>query len=81
MFKKRLSNNQYRSIVLARGGNYWVYEYLFAKRDRANIDEDELKAFRQLAKAYAVLTAGQVAELVAGKDWIEICTGELEQVA
>ena len=60
VFKKRLSDNQYRSIVLARGGNFWVYEYLFAKQDRANI--------------YAALTAEQVAALVAGKDWIEICT-------
>ena len=81
VFKKRLSNNQYRTIILARGRNYWIFEYLFAKQDRANIDEDELKAFRQLAKAYAVLTPQQVAELVAGKDWIGICTGELEQVA
>ena len=74
VFKKRLSDNQYRSIVLARGGNFWVYEYLFAKQDRANIEDDELKAFRELAKSYAALTAEQVAALVAGKDWIEICT-------
>lgn len=73
VFKKRLSDNQYRSIVLARAGNFWVYEYLFAKQDRANIDDDELKAFRMLAKAYAALTAEQVDALVAGKDWIEIC--------
>lgn len=74
VFKKRLSNNQYRSIILARGGDYWVYQYLFAKQDRANIEENELKAFRALAKGYAVLTGDQVAALIAGKDWIEICT-------
>lgn len=74
VFKKRLSDNQYRSIVLARGGNFWVYEYLFAKQDQADIEDDELKAFRELAKGYAALTAEQVAALVAGKDWIEICT-------
>ncbi len=44
VFKKRLSDNQYRSIILARGGDYWVYQYLFAKQDRANIDEDELRS-------------------------------------
>lgn len=49
-------------------------EYLFAKQDRANIEDDELKAFRSLAKAYAALAAKQVEALVAGKDWIEICT-------
>src|SRR5260221_5977377 len=30
VFKKRLRNNQYRSIILARAGHYWAYEYLFA---------------------------------------------------
>ena len=75
VFKKRLSDGNYRSILLAKGGRYRVYEYLFAKQDRATIDEGELKAFRQLAKAYAALTFEQVDALVAGRDWIEICQG------
>jgi hypothetical protein len=66
--------HQYRSIILARGGSFWVYQYLFAKHDRANIEDDELKAFRELAKGYAALTSEQVAALIVGKDWIEICT-------
>lgn len=74
VFKKRLSDNQYRSIILARGQNFWVYQYLFAKQDRANIEDDELKAFRELAKGYAALTAEQVSALIAGMDWIAICT-------
>jgi hypothetical protein len=40
VFKKRLGKTQYRSIILARAGHYWVYEYLFAKQDRANIEDD-----------------------------------------
>jgi hypothetical protein len=80
VFKKRLHDNAYRSIILAKGRDYWVYEYLFAKKDRANIDPMELKGFRQLAKAYAGLTAAQVEALLADKDWIEICreTGKQE---
>lgn len=80
VFKKRLHDNDYRSIVLAKGRDYWVYEYLFAKKDRANIDEAELTGFRQLAKAYAGLTTVQVEALLADKDWIEICreTGKQE---
>ena len=74
VFKKRLSDNRYRSIVLARGGSFWVYAYLFAKQDRANIEDDELKALRELAKSYATLTAQQVCALIADKEWIEICT-------
>lgn len=79
VFKKRLSNNLFRSVILARGRNYWVYEYLFAKQDRANIDDDELKAFRELAKRYTTLSPQQVAALVEGNDWIEICMGEMER--
>jgi hypothetical protein len=73
VYKKRLGGNRHRSIILARGRSYWVYEFLFAKQDRANIDADELQAFRLLAKSYADLTQTQVAALVAGGDWIRIC--------
>ncbi len=49
VYKKRLGKNQYRSIVIAKGGRYWVYTYLFAKKDRANIDEGDLVLLRGLA--------------------------------
>ena len=78
VFKKRLSNNQYRSIILARGGNYWVYQYLFAKQDRPNIDEDELRAFRLVAREYGAMTCEQVDAQVVDGHWIEICAGELD---
>ncbi|MGA2848617.1 MAG: type II toxin-antitoxin system RelE/ParE family toxin [Terracidiphilus sp.] len=35
VFKKRLGKNLYRSIIVAQGGQYWVYAYLFAKQDQA----------------------------------------------
>ncbi|MEI8164628.1 MAG: type II toxin-antitoxin system RelE/ParE family toxin [Betaproteobacteria bacterium] len=60
VFKKRLNDNMHRSLILAKGGRYWVYEYLFAKKDRDNIADDELVAFRTLAKAYAGLTDKQL---------------------
>lgn len=73
VFKKRLSGNRYRSIVLARGGKWWVYVYLFAKQDRANIADDELMAFRLLAKSHSAVTPNEAEKLTAAKDWIEIC--------
>ena len=79
VFKKRLSNNQYRSIILARGGDFWVYQYVFAKQDRANIEDDELAAFRMLAKEYGAMTLEQAKSQVADRHWIEICQTELEQ--
>lgn len=73
VFKKRLNDNMHRAIVLAKGGRYWVYEYLFAKKDRGNIEDDELVAFRLLAKSYANLTESQVAQLKSDKHFVEIC--------
>ena len=73
VFKKRLNDNMHRSIILAKGGRYWVYEYLFAKKDRDNIADDELVAFRTLAKAYAGLTDKQVERLLQDKDLTEVC--------
>lgn len=73
VFKKRLNDNMHRSIILAKGGRYWVYEYLFAKKDRGNIADDELVAFRTLAKAYAGLTDKQLEKLLQDKDLTEVC--------
>jgi hypothetical protein len=76
VFKKRLNKNRHRSIILAKGGRYWIYEYLFAKKDRANIDDDELEDFRILAKSYATLTENQIAQLLKEKDLMELCHGD-----
>lgn len=78
VFKKRLDKNRARSIILARGGKRWVYEYLFAKKDRENIGATELADFRKLAKAYEGLTEERVTRLINEGDWVEIC-GESEQ--
>lgn len=75
VFKKRLRKNQYRSIILARAGHFWVYEYVFAKHNRANIEDQELAAFRKIAKAYGGLTAQQIRQLIQDNDWMEICNG------
>ena len=31
VFKKRLGNNDYRSIILSKSREHWIYEYLFGK--------------------------------------------------
>jgi len=80
VFKKRLNNNMHRSIILANGGGYWVYEYLFAKKDRDNIADNELLAFRTLAKAYAALNEKQIQQLLQDKDWMEIHHDDQAQI-
>ncbi len=78
--KKRLNKNMHRSILLAKGGRYWIYEYLFAKKDRDNIEHDELADFRVLAKAYANLSDEQIDRLLHNKDLTEICHADKGQV-
>jgi hypothetical protein len=73
VFKKRLNKNMHRSIILAKGRRYWVYAYLFAKKDRANIDESELMAFRKLADLYARKTDAEIAKELEAKELVEIC--------
>jgi hypothetical protein len=66
--------------VLAKGRRIWIYTYLFAKKDRANIDANELKGFRKLAKAYDAVTDRQLSKLLADKDLTEICNGDKAKI-
>jgi hypothetical protein len=72
VFKKRLKKNRYRSLILTKGEHYWVFEFLFAKADRDNIQTDELQAFRKLAKSYALLTPQQLQALLNAQHLYEL---------
>ena len=75
VFKKRLNDNLFRAIVLTRFGQWWVYEYLFAKKDCANIDAVELEQFRALSRSYSKLSEAQLSRLIDSKHFVEICHG------
>ena len=75
VFKKRLNDNRHRAIILAKAADFWIYEYLFAKSDRANIDDTELQAFRKLARSYGTLTPQQIERLLVSGQWKEIGDG------
>jgi hypothetical protein len=76
VYKKRLNRNEHRSIIVAKGRRFWVFAYLFAKKDRDNIDAAELKAFRALADVYAAKSDEDIEkELMAGAI-TEICHGD-----
>lgn len=80
VFKKRLGKNLYRSIIVAKDGRDWVYSYLFSKKDRANIDDAELVAFRGMAKLYARKTDSDIAKELKFNELVEICHGEEDQI-
>jgi hypothetical protein len=72
VFKKRLNDNQHRSILLAKGGKLWVFAFLYAKKDRANIDPDELMAFRKLAQAYGRISPSELEQALKEGDLLEL---------
>ena len=47
VFKKRLLFNRYRSIIISKTEHYLIFVYLFAKADRENINQNELKGFKK----------------------------------
>ena len=75
VFKKRMNKNMHRAIILAKAGRWWILEYMFAKKDRANIEDDELTQFPELAKAYAKLSDKQIQQLIDSNQFVEICHG------
>lgn len=73
VFKKRLNKNMHRGIVLAKGGRNWIFVYLFAKKDRDNVDGGELQDFRMHAEDYETLTDKHLVQLLDDEDLNEIC--------
>ncbi len=73
VYKKRLGKNLYRSIVVAKGGRYWVYAYLYAKQNKTNITVAELEGFRALAGFYKDKTDLDILQGLQRKELIEIC--------
>jgi len=73
VYKKRLDKNRQRSIILAKGGRCWVYAYLFAKKDQANISQQELIGFRSFADLYGAKSESDIAMEVSIGALVEIC--------
>ncbi|MDR0301090.1 MAG: type II toxin-antitoxin system RelE/ParE family toxin [Treponema sp.] len=62
----------YRVIVLFRSGERTFYVYAFAKSERANISEKELRNMKRAAKKYFSMTPDQLAERVKNGQLIEL---------
>ena len=73
VWKKRLGHSRERSIILAKSGALWVYEFLFSKQDRASITDAELMGFRKLAAVYATLGESTITALLSDGHWAEMC--------
>lgn len=73
VWKKRLDRNTKRGIVINKVGRFWVFVFLFAKKDRENISNVELASFKKLAATYVDMTSGQIDAALAAGEFVEIC--------
>jgi hypothetical protein len=80
VWKKRLGKNRYRSIIVAKGGRYWVYAYLFAKKDRANIEDKDLANLRAFAAIFGRKTDAEIGMELQLKELMEISHDEEAEV-
>ncbi len=67
-----------RSIILFRAGSRAVFVYGFEKKERANIRQDELEAFRELAKVVLGYTENELAQRVKDGALVEVRKPEEE---
>jgi hypothetical protein len=72
VWKKRLNANRHRSILLAKGDRYCVYQFLYAKKDQSNISATHLADLRELAKTYEGLAEIEIQRLLDIKEFMEI---------
>ena len=62
----------YRVIVLFRSGDKTFYVYRFAKSEKDNISEKELRHFKESAKDYYSMTIKQIEEMIKDGQLIEL---------
>ncbi len=64
-----------RTIVATKMADRWFFLYGFSKNERANIDQDELKIFQELAKELLGFDDRQLATALEAGEIVEVCNG------
>jgi hypothetical protein len=84
LYKQRIArrgqgkSGGYRTLVAFRQGDLALFLYGFAKSDRANVDDDELEAWRRIARVYLGLDAEKLEQAVAAKEITEVQDGQTD---
>jgi len=65
-------------VLAFRRGERSVFLYGFVKSERANIDDDELEALRDIARTYLELDAQKIEAAIAAGELLEVGYGEKE---
>ena len=62
-----------RTIVATKLVDRWFFLYGFGKNERANIDNDELKMFQEVAKEFLEFDDSQLETALTAGEILEIC--------
>ena len=65
-----------RTIVATKMTNRWFFLYGFAKNERGNIDNNELKIFQEVARELLGFNDRQIADALSAGELVEICHGD-----
>jgi len=82
LYKQRIArpghgkSSGYRTLIALRRGGRAVFLYGFAKSGRANIDDDELEAWRRIGRVYLGLDAERIDAAIAAKEVMEVSDGQ-----
>ncbi len=68
----------YRTILAADLRERWVFLYGFAKSERDDLDDDELRELKRLAQSYLALSEETIDRLIDDGKLIEVKNGEPE---
>jgi len=82
LIKKRIAragqgkSGGYRVLVASNFGERWVFMFGFAKNERDNIDDDELKLIKRLAATLLSLSESDVHKALTDGELLEIKHGK-----
>jgi hypothetical protein len=68
----------YRTFVASNERDRWIFMYGFAKKERDNLDDDELSDLKRIAKSYLAMSEGTIVRALYSGDLQEIKYGETQ---
>ena len=66
----------FRTIVGTNLGDQWFFLYGFAKSERIDIDDDELRLFQRIAQAFLTMKSTILESVLQRGELVEIYCGE-----
>jgi len=68
----------YRAFLASNERDRWIFMYGFAKKERDNLNDDELSDLKRIAQAYLAMSEGAIARALYSGDLQEITYGETQ---